>query len=597
MKKNIFLICFLTISSLAYSQVGVNTANPQGMLHVDGAKDNPQTGTPTAAEQANDFTVTQTGNVGIGTTAPHASLEFNTDLSNRKIVMYETGDNDHQFYGFGINGGALRYQTDTPNSDHVFYSAASATASNELMRIKGNGNVGIGTDTPNANAILDITSSNKGVLFPRLTTAQRDAITPIPEGLTIYNLTAHCLQYWNVTTWIGNGCSTTPIAGTIATLNCAGATNTGTLTGGVAASGVTSAIPYTGGNAGTHNGQTVASTGVTGLTATLAAANFANGNGTLTYTITGTPSGAGTASFAINIGGRTCTLIRTVAAPVGAIASLTCASASNNGTLAAGTAASGVTSVIPYTGGNGGTHNGQTVASTGVTGLTATLTAGTFANGNGSVTYTITGTASATGNATFILNIGGRSCVLTRRVAGGATPPSPDLTATCTGWRIPFTNSGSIASGNINGDNITATFSGYSDVQNSITGGGGSGSCNVTVPQQSFWVMQNNTSARMTITFSREVSNVKVSQIGTNPGERYQYILRNNGVAVSPVITISPTGCPGSFNVSGGTVNCTSQGGVIYNIGGAWFNQIEIVSAGAAGSNGSILNFCVGTIR
>ena len=198
------------ISSLAYSQVGINTANPQGILHVDGAKDNPQTGIPTEAQQVNDFTVTEMGNVGIGTTTPHAALEFNNNVGSRKIVMYETGNNDHQFYGFGVNGGILRYQTDTTNSDHVFYAAASATASNELMRIKGNGNVGMGTSAPNANAILDIASSNKGVLFPRLTTAQRNAITPVPEGLTIYNITAHCLQYWNATTWAGDGCSTTP---------------------------------------------------------------------------------------------------------------------------------------------------------------------------------------------------------------------------------------------------------------------------------------------------------------------------------------------------------------------------------------------------
>ena len=104
--------------------------------------------------------------------------------------------------------------------------------------------------------------------------------------------------------------------GAIASINCAGATHNGTLTAGTAASGVTSVIPFTGGNGGTHSGQTVTSTGVTGLTATLTAGSFPSGSGTLTYTITGTPSAAGTASFAISIGGQTCTLTRTVAASV-----------------------------------------------------------------------------------------------------------------------------------------------------------------------------------------------------------------------------------------------------------------------------------------
>ncbi|MEY3412058.1 MAG: hypothetical protein RIQ70_744, partial [Bacteroidota bacterium] len=129
-----------------------------------------------------------------------------------------------------------------------------------------------------------------------------------------------------------------------------------------------------------------------------------------------------TASFAINIGGQTCTLTRTVV-PVGAITGLTCSSATNSGSLNAGSSAAEVTSVIPYTGGNGGSYTGQTVTSTGVTGLTATLTAGIFASGSSSLTYTITGNPDYEGTASFSLTIGGKSCTLTRTVScmSGAT--------------------------------------------------------------------------------------------------------------------------------------------------------------------------------
>ena len=216
--------------------------------------------------------------------------------------------------------------------------------------------------------------------------------------------------------------------GTIAELNCLSATNNGTLTATTTASGVTSVISYTGGNGGTHNGQLVTSTGVTGLTATLQAGTFANGNGSLTYTITGTPATSGTASFALNIGGKTCTLTRDVLLPVGAISTLACATATNNGTLTATTAASGVTTVISYTGGNSGTHNGQVVSSTGLTGLTATLQAGTFANGNGSLTYTISGTPVTSGTASFALNIGGKSCTVTRAVANPTSGYGSNIT-------------------------------------------------------------------------------------------------------------------------------------------------------------------------
>jgi uncharacterized protein (TIGR02145 family) len=432
--------------------------------------------------------------------------------------------------------------------------------------------------------------------------------------------------------------------GSINSIDCGSANNNGTLTSGIAASGLSSIVPYTGGNGGAHNGQTVASTGVTGLTAILSAGTFANGSGSLTYNITGTPTSSGTASFALSIGGQSCTLSRIVnpvypigtihcsaptaivevtnpstgriwmdrnlgaqqiatssadqnaygdlyqwgrradghqcrnsqnistasstdqpphgffivantgnfdwrspqnsnlwqgvnginnpcptgyriptltewdterltwfsnnsfgalasplklpntghriqsngvltfvdlygyywssstgfadsqgmyfgysnnsasnfalgrgygcavrcikdnsPSPQGSINNLDCGSATNNSTLTSGTAASGVSSSIPYTGGNGGTHSGQTVASTGVTGLTATLNAGTFANGAGNLTYTITGTPSASGTASFALNIGGQSCTLIMTVISSVIGTYPPGSVFCNG--------------------------------------------------------------------------------------------------------------------------------------------------------------------
>ncbi len=50
-------------------------------------------------------------------------------------------------------------------------------------------NVGIGTSTPNTSALLDITSTTKGLLAPRMTTVQMNAITSPAAGLMIYNTT------------------------------------------------------------------------------------------------------------------------------------------------------------------------------------------------------------------------------------------------------------------------------------------------------------------------------------------------------------------------------------------------------------------------
>lgn len=94
------------------------------------------------------LTVINNGNVGIGTTTPNAALQLGNVPTNRRIVLWDLNNNDHQYYGFGINSGVLRYQTDAATADHAFYAATNANNSNELMRIKGNGNVGIGTTMP-----------------------------------------------------------------------------------------------------------------------------------------------------------------------------------------------------------------------------------------------------------------------------------------------------------------------------------------------------------------------------------------------------------------------------------------------------------------
>jgi hypothetical protein len=67
--------------------------------------------------------------------------------------------------------------------------------------------VGIGTIEPDASSILDIVSTSKGLLMPRLTTTQRNAITSPATGLMIYNTTLNDGQLNNgtpsVPNWIG----------------------------------------------------------------------------------------------------------------------------------------------------------------------------------------------------------------------------------------------------------------------------------------------------------------------------------------------------------------------------------------------------------
>ena len=62
--------------------------------------------------------------------------------------------------------------------------------------------VGINADgsTANTSAMLDVSSTTKGFLPPRMTQVQRDQI-PFVEGLMIYNTTTNKPNYYNGTEW------------------------------------------------------------------------------------------------------------------------------------------------------------------------------------------------------------------------------------------------------------------------------------------------------------------------------------------------------------------------------------------------------------
>lgn len=61
--------------------------------------------------------------------------------------------------------------------------------------------VGIGTNTPAASAQLDVTSTTKGFVPPRMTTAERNAIVNPADGLQIYNTTTGCINYYFSSIW------------------------------------------------------------------------------------------------------------------------------------------------------------------------------------------------------------------------------------------------------------------------------------------------------------------------------------------------------------------------------------------------------------
>lgn len=92
-----------------------------------------------------------------------------------------------------IGGGTLNYLAK--------FTPDGTTIGNSLLFDNGV-SVGLGTNTPDASSVLDLTSTTKGMLAPRMTTVQRDAIAAPVNALLIYNITTSSFNYYNGLTWV-----------------------------------------------------------------------------------------------------------------------------------------------------------------------------------------------------------------------------------------------------------------------------------------------------------------------------------------------------------------------------------------------------------
>jgi len=177
-----------------------------------------------------------------------------------------------------------------------------------LFELLSYGQVGIGTTVPDESSILDVSSTNKGFLHPRLTEAERDGIANPAKGLTVYNLDEDCLQ-------INSGTSSSPdwscvgsssvVSSTSSVLNDCNANGfEGVYVNGLAltASSIFSVTITNNSFNSTDNisfttGDLVLS-GVSGLSVSgvspTSATIVSGGSQVIEYSLTGTPSGIGT---------------------------------------------------------------------------------------------------------------------------------------------------------------------------------------------------------------------------------------------------------------------------------------------------------------
>jgi hypothetical protein len=100
-------------------------------------------------------------NVSIGlNAASNAPLQFTNDIqSNKTIVLHEAAINAHEFCGLGTTIEGLTYQVESPSHAHIFSGAADENSSMEIMRMFGDGRVGVGVTQPEHQVDIGVDAS------------------------------------------------------------------------------------------------------------------------------------------------------------------------------------------------------------------------------------------------------------------------------------------------------------------------------------------------------------------------------------------------------------------------------------------------------
>ncbi len=229
---NKFFICFfsicLCVSAFAQNNVGIGTPtpNPGAVLDLTSTSQGflaPRTKVALVASPVTGLVIFDTdtncyvfynGAAWQNLCSPHLPpqhLAFNDSVyfnANGSLFVIDSGGNHILFSpqsawlttgNAGTTAGANFLGT-TDAQDLVVKSNNS-----EVLRATQSGAVGINTPVPDPTSILDITSTTRGVLFPALTSAQRDAIVGPAVGLTIYDTDLNVHQFWNGTCWVNVG--------------------------------------------------------------------------------------------------------------------------------------------------------------------------------------------------------------------------------------------------------------------------------------------------------------------------------------------------------------------------------------------------------
>jgi uncharacterized protein (TIGR02145 family) len=181
------------------------------------------------------------GNVGIGTITPSEKLDVagNANISGNatiagNTILRSSGTNAGENLGSVIFGNVVNATTnssvgsirgnDFEGEGHlVLRTSPNNSGAVERMRVTSNGTVAVGTTTPHASALVDVSSTTKGFLPPRMTANQMNAIVNPSEGLVVYCtncLSTKGLRVFDGADWVNmNGNALAPATFTFTNVN------------------------------------------------------------------------------------------------------------------------------------------------------------------------------------------------------------------------------------------------------------------------------------------------------------------------------------------------------------------------------------------
>ncbi len=198
--------------SIITASGGLSIAPSNGVTTISGTTANP---TAVLAVQNNTSTtgaypVTASFFSPSSTSTGGSVIFFGKDATHYSSLTWENGGSATQgaYYQTYANSYPFEFQ----GSNNIFNPTT-----NTYFKISGTGiaaissggiSIGNGTTNPAASSILDLTSTTKGLLIPRQTTAQRDAISSPATGLQLYNTDNKAPEWYNGYSWGNAGLQT-----------------------------------------------------------------------------------------------------------------------------------------------------------------------------------------------------------------------------------------------------------------------------------------------------------------------------------------------------------------------------------------------------